>query len=144
MRQSVPRTSRYMLPTIAINIARARHKMYPVSSPIGFYGPYDRIQRLQGLERLPVRTSEAACASQTADPVPELRAVLLFKPCKASIWLGLGTYGANFNALAGPLRELNACRSLRAISFVLSHTLPLVLTRRISHLMVLQVLQNFR
>ncbi len=25
--------------TIAINIARSRHKMYPVSSPIGVYGP---------------------------------------------------------------------------------------------------------
>jgi len=79
VRQSVARTSRYMLPTVAINIARTRHKVYPVSSPIGFYGPYvyGRTQRLQGLDRMPVRTSESACASQTADPIPELRAVFL-------------------------------------------------------------------
>ena len=46
--------------TIAINIARSRHKMYPVSSPIGVYGPYGRTKRLRGLQRLPVRTSEYA------------------------------------------------------------------------------------
>ena len=85
MRQSVARASRYRLPTVAINIARARHNIYPVSSPIGFYGPCGRTQRLQGLERLSGRTSESACASQTADPVPELRAVLLSRPCQASI-----------------------------------------------------------
>ncbi len=40
--------------------------------------------------------------------------------------------------------ELDAYRSLRAISFPLSHTLPLVLTHRILHSMVLPVLQNLR
>jgi len=134
-------TSRYRLPTVAINIARARHKMYPVSSPIGLYGPYGPAQRLQGLEWPSVRTTESACASQTADPLPELRAVLLFRPCQASIFLGVGTYGASFSALSGPLRELDACR---AINLPLLHTLPLILIRCIIHSMVLTVLQNFR
>ncbi|DBA81385.1 TPA: hypothetical protein ACH3X2_006982 [Trebouxia sp. C0005] len=57
----------------------------PVHSPIGFCGPHGRTQRFQGLERLPVRTGESAYASQTADPFPELRALLLFRPCQASI-----------------------------------------------------------
>ena len=130
--------------TGAINIARARHKMYPASSPIGFCGPHGRTQRFLGLERLPVITSDSACASQTADPVPELREVLLFRACQASIFLGSGTFGASFRALAGPLRELDACRSLRAISFPLLHALPLVLSRCIPHSTVLPVLQNFR
>ncbi len=43
--------------------------------------------------------------------------------------MGLGTYGASFSALSGPLRELDACRSLGAISFPLLHTLPLILIR---------------
>ena len=55
------------LGTVVINIARSRHKMYPVSSPVGGYGPYGRTKRPRGLERLPVRTSECACALQTAD-----------------------------------------------------------------------------
>ena len=54
-------TSRYRLPTLAINTARARRKMYPVSSPVDLYGPQGRTQ-LPGLERLSVRTSES-CAS---------------------------------------------------------------------------------
>ncbi len=137
-------TSRYRLPTVAINIARARHRMYPVSSPTGFYGPYGPTQSLQGLEPLSVRGTGSACASQTADQLPELRAVLLFRPCQASIFLGLGTYGASFSALSGPLRELDACRSPKAISFPLLHTLPVILIRRILHSMVLTVLQNFR
>jgi len=118
--------------------------MNPVSSPIGFYGPYGPAQRFQGLERLSVRSTGSTCASQTADPLPELRAVLLFRPCQASIYLGLSTYGESFSALSGPLRELDACRSPRAISFPLLHTLPLILTCRILHFMVLPVLQNFR
>jgi hypothetical protein len=93
-------TRGYRLPTLAIKTARARHRMYPVSSPIGFYGPYGPTQRLQGLERLSVRSTGCACASQTADPLPELRGVLLFRPCQVSIYLGLGTYGASFSALS--------------------------------------------
>ncbi len=137
-------TSRYRLPTVAINKARARYKMYPVSSPIGFYGPYGPTQHLPGLERLSVRSTGSSCASQIVDPLPELRAVLLFRPCQASIYLDLGTYGASFSALSGPLRELDACRSLGAISFPLLHTLSLILTRRIPHSVVLAVLHNFR
>ncbi len=136
-------TRRYKLPTVAINTARARHKV-PVSSSIGFYGPYGPTQHLPGLERLSVRSTGSSCASQTADPLPELRAVLLFRPCQASIYLGLGTYGASFSAWSRPLRELDACSSLGAISFPLLHTLPLILTRRILHFVVLAVLQNFR
>ncbi len=67
--------------------------MNPVSFPIGFYGPYGPTQRCQGLERLSVRSTGSTRASQTADPLPELRAVLLFRPCQASIYLAVGTYG---------------------------------------------------
>jgi len=95
-------TSRYRLPTVAINIARARYRMYPVSSPIGLYGPYGPTQCLPGLERLSVRSIGSTCASQTADPLSELRAVLLFRPCQASIYLGLGTYGAKFQCVVRP------------------------------------------
>ncbi|KAA6422704.1 MAG: hypothetical protein FRX49_07239 [Trebouxia sp. A1-2] len=75
VRQSVARTSRYMLPTVAINIARARHKMYPVHSPIGFCGPHGRTQRFQGLERLPVRTGTFGASFRAlAGPLRELDA----------------------------------------------------------------------
>jgi len=67
--------------------------MNSVSSPVGFYGPYGPTQRFQGLERLSVRSTGSTCASHTADPLPGLRAVLLFRPCQASMYLGLGTYG---------------------------------------------------